>query len=151
MSTTTFKMPRTFRDFGQLADELGLKAHELMAGLEPVLGDRWMEQGTKDLSFSVTTLGVQDSGEVVPPAGYELAEGCSDYYVGLKVVSSAFVIRPSWHAATGLHSIEVETSDGLGDMQMLAPDEALKLAKDLTAAAESIRPVNITAAVPVAV
>lgn len=144
MTTTIIKMPKTVPAFAMLAMEIGMNPADLIKDLDQVFGDRWCDEP----SFSVSTLGVQDSGEVVPPTGYDLAPGCADYYVGAKVVSSAFVITPSWHAATGLFSIEVAPSDGLGDMQMLSPDEALKLAADLTAGAESFRPVNITAAVP---
>lgn len=142
MTATTFKMPKTVPAFAMLALEIGMNPADLMKELDRVFGDRWCDEP----SFSVSTLGVQDSGEVIPPAGYELAEGVTDIYVGAETVSSAFVIRPSWHAVTGLFSIEVTPSDGLGDYQTLAPDEALKLASDIKAATESIRPVNIVAA-----
>lgn len=150
MTTTTFKIPATFLEFAQLADDLGMKAHDLLGELDRVFGvNCWAKDGA-DLSFSVTTLGFQDDGEVIAPAGYVLAEGVTDTYVGAETVSSAFIIRPSWHAATGLFSIEVTPADGTGDYQALAPEEALKLAADIKAATEGIRPVNITAAVPVA-
>lgn len=144
MNTTTIKMPRYVTDFAQIADDLGMKAHQLMASLEQVYGERWIKGEVE--RFSVQTLGVQESGEVIAPAGYVLAEGVTDTYVGAETVSSAFVIRPSWNAPTGLFSIEVTPADGTGDFQTLAPEEALKLAAALTSAAESIRPVNITAA-----
>ena len=147
MSTTIIKMPKTVPAFATLAMEIGMNPADLIKDLDQVFGDRWCDEP----SFTVSTLGVKDSGEVVTPVGYDLAEGCSDYYVGPKVVSSAFVVRPGWHAATGLHSIEVVPSDGLGEMQMLAPDEALKLAADIKTVTESIRPVNIASAVTVAV
>ncbi|MFJ6355414.1 hypothetical protein [Pseudarthrobacter oxydans] len=148
MATTTYKMPESVLAFANLADDLGMKAHELMGQLEQTFGSDSLLHVS---AFSVTTLGVQDSGEVIAPAGYVLAEGVTDTYVGAETVSSAFIIRPSWHAATGLFSIEVTPADGTGDYQALAPEEALKLAADLTAAAEGIRPVNITAAVPASV
>ncbi|MEW1983496.1 hypothetical protein [Pseudarthrobacter oxydans] len=147
MTTTTFKMPELVSDFWILAEKLGMKGSDLISELDRVFGlDRWAKDGT-DLSFSVTTLGVQDDGEVIAPAGYALAEGVTDVYVGAETVSSAFNIRPSWHAATGLFSIEVTPADGTGEFQTLATEEALKLATDLKAVTESIRPVNITAAV----
>jgi hypothetical protein len=147
MTTTIIKMPKTVPAFATVAVEIGMNPADLIQDLDRVLGDRWCDEP----SFSVSTLGVQDSGEVIPPAGYELVKGCTDVFVGPETASSAFIIRPSWHAATGLHSIEVVPSNGLGDMQQLAPDEALKLAADIKTAAESIRPVNIGAAVTAAV
>lgn len=140
-------MPRMVPDFFNLAKELGMEGSDLIRELDRVFGADWIDVP----AFSVTTPGVQDSGEVIAPAGYVLAEGVTDAFVGAETVSSAFVIRPSWHAVTGLFSIEVTPSDGLGDFQTLAPDEALKLAADLKTATDSIRPVNITAAVSVAV
>lgn len=150
MTTTTIKMPETMPAFIRIALDFGMSPADLIWDLDRVYGGGWMKN-VKDLSFTVTTLGVQESGEVVPPAGYELVKGCTDVYVGPEVVSSVFIIRPSWDAATGLHSVEVLPADGTGDMQTLAPEEALKLAADLKTVTESIRPVNIGKPVPVAV
>lgn len=149
MSTTKVKIPELVTDFWKLAEKLGMNPADLMWDLEKVYGKRWIRGEVE--SFSVTTLGVQDDGEVVPPTGYELVAGCEDVYVGAETASSAFVIRPSWHAETGLFSIEATPSGGTGDFQALAPDEALKLAADIKAVTEGIRPVNIAAAETAAV
>lgn len=147
MTTTIIKMPKTVPAFATVAAEIGMNAGDLISDLDRAFGEHWCNEP----SFSVSTLGVQDSGEVVPPAGYELAEGVTDIYVGPETLSSAFVIRASWHAVTGLFSVEVTPADGLGDFQTLAPDEALKLATDIKTVTESVRPVNISAGALVAV
>ena len=105
----TLTMPATVRELGDMAEQRGMSATDLLTELASALP------------------------APQPPAGYTLAEGCSDYYVGTETRTEAWVVVPGWDAAAGAHRVEAwPTND-----RNLTPAEALELAAALTAAAKA--------------
>ncbi|MET3718332.1 hypothetical protein [Arthrobacter sp. UYEF21] len=102
-------LPATVRELGQMAEARGMKASELL----------------EELAAQLPT--------PQPPAGYTLAEGCSDYYVGTETKTDAWVVAAGWDADTATHQIEAWTVKD----QNLTPAQALEMAAALTAAAKA--------------
>ncbi|RNL51588.1 hypothetical protein [Arthrobacter oryzae] len=124
------KAPATVREFGDLAESMGLTLPELLADLERQLGPRWFED---DSEIIVRTT-------PVPPAGYQLAEGCSDRWTGPETEAAELTIIPVWNA-TDRHLIELWTDKNTDDASLveLSPADAFDLAADLITAAQGIR------------
>ncbi|WP_426986570.1 hypothetical protein [Pseudarthrobacter sp. Y6] len=91
-----------------------------------------MPATVRELIGAAQERGVQPS-ELLPPAGYTLAEGCSDYYIGTETKNDAWVVAAGWDAQIAAHRIEVWTVKD----RNLSPAEALEMAAALTAAAEA--------------
>ncbi len=90
-----------------------------------------MPTTVRDLAQMAEQRGVKPS-ELLPPAGYTLAEGCSDYYVGAETKTDAWVVVPGWDADTAAYRVEAWTVND----KILSPSEALEMAAALTAAAK---------------
>ncbi len=114
MNSTT-KYPATVRELGDMAASQGMKASELLEMLGPI-------------------------PIPIPPAGYVLAEGCDDRWIGAQVDVGEMTIVPVWNAVDQ-HLIELWTAKGTEDASMvdLSPAAAFDLAAELIAAAESAR------------
>lgn len=106
MNTTTTAMPKTVRELGEMADNLGIKPSETLQMLGTI---------------------------PMPPAGYVLAEGCSDVWTGQEIAAAGMVLIPTWNYTSGLHAIELWTGKGTADetMVILTPAEAAQLADAL--------------------
>lgn len=109
------KWPATVREFGDMAAERGLGIVAMWDELEREFGPIPM-----------------------PPAGYTLAHGSSDRWIGDEVINRRWIITPAWYASTDSHSIEVWMADHqaptYGD---LTPAEARELGAALIQAAQA--------------
>ncbi|MDI3211692.1 hypothetical protein [Arthrobacter sp. AL12] len=111
MNTT--KTPATVREAGDMAHAKGMTLSEFLDSMPPI---------------------------PTPPAGYVLAEGCSDHWIGTETINGGWFITPAWNSTTGAHSLELWVAEHQPPSYAnLTPDEALQLAADLTAAAQAIR------------
>jgi len=74
----------------------------------------------------------------MPPAGYTSAKGGSRW-IGEDITRRGWIITPAWNATTNTHSIELWTANHEPPRYAdLSTADALQLAADLTAVAQSI-------------
>ena len=107
--TQTTNWPATVRELGELAAREGRNVSDLLDELERDLGPCPR-----------------------PPAGYTLAEGTSDLWIGDDVVNGGWILTPGWKFDTG-HCINVWTVTD----RDLTPREALELGTALIQAAQA--------------
>ncbi|MEV8148740.1 hypothetical protein AB0O52_11435 [Arthrobacter sp. NPDC080073] len=69
-----------------------------------------------------------------PPTGYTKAHGFEDRWEGPEIIKRRWIITPVWDMATGLQTVELWMAK-----PNLAPDDAIELAADLIAAAQTAR------------
>ncbi|MFD1845341.1 hypothetical protein [Arthrobacter flavus] len=113
--TKTTNWPATVREFGNLADQRGMKSSELFEELERDLGPFPM-----------------------PPTGYTLAEESDDRWIGPERVNRGWIITPVWNSTTSSHSIEVWMADHTAPTYAnLSPVDAFEFAADLIAVARA--------------
>ena len=111
MNQTT-NYPATVRELAEMAEKLGMKPSELLGILGPI---------------------------PMPPAGYTLAEGCDDHWIGHEIVKRGWIITPAWNSTSNVHSIELWAANHEPPTYaLLSPAEALELAADLAAVAKAI-------------
>jgi hypothetical protein len=104
------------RELGNLAHEKGLNPSELLEQLERDLGPMPM-----------------------PPADYTLAKGSETRWIGAEIVKRRWIITPAWTSTTDTHSLELWMAEHRAPTYaQLSPSEALELAADLTAAAQTV-------------
>ncbi len=143
-TTIRVKTPTTVRELGDLAERLGLKVSELWALLDDTLVERWWEhsEGEVTFTFTLTPIPVPLASRVenstpaeatTPPAGYVLAKGCSDLWIGTETLNRGWIITPAWNSTTGAHTIELWAPKD----DKLTPAEAVTLAADLLAVAQT--------------
>jgi hypothetical protein len=112
MNTT--KYPVTVRDAGDMAEKLGITFVELLEMLGPI---------------------------PMPPAGYTLARGSDNRWIGTETIRLGWIITPvwTWSSSGGAHSLELWMADHKQPTYSnLSPADALQLAADLAAAAKAI-------------
>lgn len=74
------------------------------------------------------------------PAGYVLAEGTDDRWIGAETINRGWIITPAWNSTTGAHSLELWVANHRPpNYADLSPADALALAADLITAAQAIR------------
>lgn len=74
-----------------------------------------------------------------PPAGYTLAPGCSDHWIGTEIINGRWIITPAWDSTTNRHTLEVWMADHQPpNYSALTPSAALELAASLLQAARSL-------------
>jgi hypothetical protein len=99
------KYPATVRELGDMAEELGMKASELLEMLGPI---------------------------PMPPAGYTLAPKSSDRWIGTEIINRRWILTPVWHSTTDSHSVDVWMADHMPpNYAELTPAEATELAAAL--------------------
>lgn len=110
MNTNTSNWPATVRELGDLAEQRGMTATELLEEMAEQLGPMPM-----------------------PPAGFTLAKGCADLWIGTDAIHPQYMITPAWNAATDRRTVELWTAKGTKDevYTSLTPLEAIQLAADL--------------------
>jgi hypothetical protein len=111
--TKTIKWPATVRELGQMAEQRGMKASELLGEL------------------------LEKAGPIPrPPAGYVLADGRDERWYGQEIVKRRWIILPVWDAVTDRHSLEIWMSGHEHSAHgHLTPAEARRFAADLITAA----------------
>lgn len=110
---TATRYPATVTELCYMAEAQGTTVSELLAALGPI---------------------------PMPPAGYALAEGCSDLWCGAEVEAAGLVIVPAWDYQTQERYLELWSGKGTPDESMLQlpPDAARRLAQTLLAAADAV-------------
>lgn len=108
----TIKAPATVRELGDMAEALGITATDLLELLGPI---------------------------PMPPAGYTLAHGSQNRWIGADIVKQRWIIQPVWDGSTNRHSLELWMADHRApNYAELTPAAALQLALDLEAAARAL-------------
>lgn len=100
----------TLRELAAMAAEQGRPMPDVFAELEADLGRLQM-----------------------PPAGFQLAPGCADHWIGEAVGGDGWTVTPAWNATTHRHSVEVWTEEG----HTLTSAESLEFAAALLEAARN--------------
>ena len=139
----TIKRPITLRELGDLSENLKLPIQETWSLLTNALGEEWWEHDHHEV-----TLALGSTPSLAAPAGYELAEGCSDHWTGREIMNRGWIVNQAWNSTTGQSTIELWVADHEAPSYgNLTPADAINLATDLLALAkESIAatPTGIT-------
>jgi hypothetical protein len=103
MKTTNY--PATVRELGDMAEQLGMTAVELLDMLGPI---------------------------PMPPLGYTLAPKSSDRWFGPEIINGRWILTPVWHSRTDSFSVNVWMADHQRpNYANLTQDEAVELATAL--------------------
>ncbi|WP_422757260.1 hypothetical protein [Paenarthrobacter sp. C1] len=140
----TIKVPTTVREIGDLAEQLDMGFTEILDFFAESCGPNWWNHDHEDFTvefFERSEYVAQELGHTTPepPSGYDLADGCSDHYVGDEYAKRGWIITPAWNATTNRHSIELWLADHEEPRYAdLAPEDAYDLAADLIIAARAV-------------
>lgn len=108
----SIKSPRTVREAGDMAHQLGMTPAEFLDMLGPI---------------------------PMPPAGYVLFKAGSDRWIGPEIVGPRWIVTAVWNAATNERTVEVFTATHVGEKYTnLTPAEALAMAADLVELAQPL-------------